>query len=387
MSTQDVSHRPARSPTKDEVEDDHSSCHYEDNDSCSGEFHRRTRRSRRSGHRRKRQQQTKLAALMAESAARRAAEAAALAVKGDVCCDSRSTTTTESESSSCCESSTVNSSSSATANRTPETPPRIVVNRKRNNNNNNNYHPYNNYNNYCPTYSPYHCNAGYFNRMLPPPDRFLALDCEMVGIGQDGTQSALARVSVMDWYGNVVMDEFIKPGRMKVTDYRSFVSGITPEILQQKAFMDYATCRKRVMALLRGKILVGHALENDLGILRIHHPCWMLRDTAQYQPFMKVCAGALWPRRLQDLCQELLGRQVQVYGRPHCPREDAMAALDLYKLVANDWESYNNMMAYSATTTTTAAAATAVPMTAAQYRHQQTVFCNSVVATTTTSVY
>ena len=33
-----------------------------------------------------------------------------------------------------------------------------------------------------------------------------------------------------------------------------------------------------------------------------------------------------------------LGREVQVSGRPHCPKEDSLAALDLYRLVWHEWE-------------------------------------------------
>ena len=343
---------PANTEELDDDDDD------DDDDSHSfdangDEPRRKTRRSRRGGYRRKRQQQKKVAALLAESAARRAQQAG----EQEACCDN-STTTTDTESSSC-ESSTAGSSSSGF-----DTPPRLVA-RKRNNNiniNKNtpmNFHPVRGpayqqtagYNNGYPSHNvaPHRssAHARTYNKptnmsrnsrtLFVQPDCFLALDCEMVGVGKDGTQSALARISIVDYYGNVVMDEYIKPGR-KVTDYRSFVSGITPEILQKNAKMDYATCRKKVIRLLRGNILVGHALENDLGILRINHPWYLIRDTAQYQPFMKVRAGAYWPRRLQDLAQERLHRNVQVYGRPHCPQEDAMAAMDLYKLVACEWE-------------------------------------------------
>ena len=312
-------------------------------DGSGDEPRRKTRRSRRGGYRRKRQQQKKVAALMAESAVRRAQKATS------ACCDNSTTTSiTESESSSC--------DSSATS-----TPPRVVAHKRIDlvnndiNNTSSSFHPVRD-----PAYSggypiaaqspparaiscsnyTYARNKHNNNNEMPylHPEIFLAMDCEMVGVGKDGTQSALARVSILDYNGNVVMDEYIKPGR-KVTDYRSFVSGITPEILQAKANMDYATCRKKVIKLLRGKVLVGHALENDLGILRINHPWYMIRDTAQYQPFMKVRAGAYWPRRLQDLALERLNRDVQVYGRPHCSAQDSLAALDLYKLASREWEA------------------------------------------------
>jgi hypothetical protein len=35
---------------------------------------------------------------------------------------------------------------------------------------------------------------------------------------------------------------------------------------------------------------------------------------------------------------EKLGSDIQEYGKPHSPFEDAMAALDLYKSVQEDWE-------------------------------------------------
>lgn len=177
--------------------------------------------------------------------------------------------------------------------------------------------------------------------------QYVALDCEMVGVGPDGRFSALARVTLIDWNGNTLMDEYVKPGQ-KVTDYRTFVSGITPEILRS-ATLSFSACRKRVLEVLDGKVLVGHALDNDLNVLRINHPWYMIRDTASYEPFMKLrYDGMLWPRGLKDLAKEMLNRDVQVYGRPHCSYEDALAALDLYRLVGQIWEK---SMEYNMNTT------------------------------------
>ena len=63
--------------------------------------------------------------------------------------------------------------------------------------------------------------------------RVLALDCEMVGTGPDGTRSALARVVVVNAVGNVVYDSFVRP-TAEVTDYRTAVSGIRPHNLQAR---------------------------------------------------------------------------------------------------------------------------------------------------------
>ena len=53
--------------------------------------------------------------------------------------------------------------------------------------------------------------------------KYIAIDCEMVGIGPTSKQSALARISCVDWDCNVLLDTYVKvPG--KVTDFRTWVS-------------------------------------------------------------------------------------------------------------------------------------------------------------------
>lgn len=169
-------------------------------------------------------------------------------------------------------------------------------------------------------------------------NQFVGLDCEMVGVGANGKISALARVTMIDWWGDILMDEYVKQDQ-EVTDYRTSVSGITPDILKD-AKLDWITCKHQVEMLLEGKMLVGHALKNDLRVLGVTHPWYMTRDTAKYEPFMKVRFddGVLWPRSLKDLCQEKLSRNIQVDEKPHCPQEDALAALDLYRSVRGQWE-------------------------------------------------
>ncbi|KAI2491640.1 EXOIII-like protein [Fragilaria crotonensis] len=124
--------------------------------------------------------------------------------------------------------------------------------------------------------------------------RYVAIDCEMVGIGTDGKQSALARVSMVDWHGEVLLDTFVQvPSR--VTDFRTHVSGVTAKDIQPRATnkdgshnggaMDVKVCREKVAAILKDKILVGHALHNDLQALLLQHPKEDIRDTAKYRPF------------------------------------------------------------------------------------------------------
>lgn len=161
----------------------------------------------------------------------------------------------------------------------------------------------------------------------------------MVGVGYGGHRSSLARVCIVDWDGNIILDLYVRQ-RQEVTDYRTFVSGITKKHLSEETAVDIDECRRQVQEVVSDKILVGHALKNDLSALKISHEWHQLRDTAKYEPFMKVRFddGILWPRKLKDLAKEKLGLEIQTQGRAHCPCEDAKAALSLYKKVRNKWE-------------------------------------------------
>ncbi|EOY13140.1 Polynucleotidyl transferase isoform 4 [Theobroma cacao] len=88
----------------------------------------------------------------------------------------------------------------------------------------------------------------------------LAMDCEMVGVGQ-GNKSALGRVSLVNKWGNVIYDEFVRPIE-RVVDFRTQISGIRPRDL--KKAKDFRAVQKKVAELIKGRILVGHALHNDL---------------------------------------------------------------------------------------------------------------------------
>ena len=53
----------------------------------------------------------------------------------------------------------------------------------------------------------------------------VGMDCEMVGVGDDGKESILARVSIVNQFGCCVYDKFVRPTE-RVTDYRTKVSGV-----------------------------------------------------------------------------------------------------------------------------------------------------------------
>jgi len=160
----------------------------------------------------------------------------------------------------------------------------------------------------------------------------------VVGVGPGGSRSVLARVAIVDFFGNRLLDEFVRVEE-RVTDYRHHITGISEKDLSGPKAISYGLCRRLVIENIRGKILVGHALQNDLHVLGIHHPWHCVRDTATYHQFMKRDRyGRVVPNRLRDLAKIHLQAEIQVPGRPHCPLEDARAAMALYKMNQAYWD-------------------------------------------------
>ena len=105
----------------------------------------------------------------------------------------------------------------------------------------------------------------------------------MVGVGIDGKESSLARVSLVNYYGAILLDEIVKQ-RERVVDYRTEWSGIRPCDMNNGKLNScfnlaiapaqplpnacvarpFSDVQRRVADLLQGKILVGHAVFNDL---------------------------------------------------------------------------------------------------------------------------
>lgn len=62
------------------------------------------------------------------------------------------------------------------------------------------------------------------------PSGPIAIDCEMVGVGRSDS-SKLARVSIVDYDGNILYDVMCQPNGI-VTNYRTRYSGVWPQHLE-----------------------------------------------------------------------------------------------------------------------------------------------------------
>ena len=155
--------------------------------------------------------------------------------------------------------------------------------------------------------------------------RYVAIDCEMVGVGPTpDAESALARVSLINFHGEQLYDSFVRT-KEEVTDYRTAVSGITPQLL--KSARSFEEVQTDIDRLLEGKILIGHAVRNDLNALLLGHPRRDIRDTSKHAPFRALVGGR--NPGLKRLARELLG--VDIQGGEHSSIEDARATMLLFR--------------------------------------------------------
>ncbi|KAI1097930.1 ribonuclease H-like domain-containing protein [Jackrogersella minutella] len=161
--------------------------------------------------------------------------------------------------------------------------------------------------------------------------KYVALDCEMVGVGPEGRESALARVSAVDFHGRQVYDSFVRP-REPVTDWRTRITGITPRVVATARGFDEV--QAAVAALLRDRVLVGHDVRHDLAALQLGHPAGAVRDTARFAGYRQYGHG---PKpALRVLAREVLGVEIQT-GH-HSSVEDARVAMLLFRRRKSDFD-------------------------------------------------
>jgi apoptosis-enhancing nuclease len=141
---------------------------------------------------------------------------------------------------------------------------------------------------------------------------------------------------VVSYHGDVLYDKYIRP-ELPIVDYRTRWSGITRKHMHKA--IPFQVAQKEILKLLKGKVVVGHALHNDFQVLKYVHPRSQTRDTT-YVPNL-LSPPSLHSRArvsLKDLALQLLHKKIQVGQHGHSSVEDAMTAMELYRLVEVQWE-------------------------------------------------
>jgi DNA polymerase III epsilon subunit-like protein len=160
----------------------------------------------------------------------------------------------------------------------------------------------------------------------------VALDCEMIGVG-DNNDSEVARISVIDYLtGEILIDTLVQP-LQRVTNWRTKYSGISKKIMatainQGKVLQGWPGARASLFNHIDANtVIVGQALNHDLIALGIQHQ--RIVDSAI---LTSAAVGPNIKRRwgLKDLCDQLLGIQIQNHGKTgHDSVEDAFAAREV----------------------------------------------------------
>jgi len=161
--------------------------------------------------------------------------------------------------------------------------------------------------------------------------KIVAMDCEMVGVGFKGNDSIVGRVAIVNQFGQCIYDEFVQPTE-EVTDYRTAVSGLTPNDLARGK--EFSVVQKDVADIVKGRTLVGHSIKQDLRVLRISHARHLIRDTSSYKPFRELFDGKT--PALKKLAEKLLGISIQTGA--HNPVQDAQTCMRLYTAHRQEWE-------------------------------------------------
>jgi len=155
----------------------------------------------------------------------------------------------------------------------------------------------------------------------------------MVGVGPNPEkESALARVSAVNFLGELVYDSYVRP-KEEVTDWRTHVSGIQPKHMIKARSLEQV--QRDIASLVNGKIWVGHAVRNDLDVLMLSHPKRDIRDTARHLPFRKLAGGG--SPKLKILASQVLGIDIQ-HGE-HSSIEDARACMLLFRQEKDAFEA------------------------------------------------
>ncbi|QSZ34431.1 hypothetical protein DSL72_006023 [Monilinia vaccinii-corymbosi] len=154
--------------------------------------------------------------------------------------------------------------------------------------------------------------------------KYIGMDCEMVGVGGAEDRSVLARVSLVNFHGTQIYDSFVRPKEF-VTDWRTHVSGVSTK--NMATAREFDEVQKDVSAILKGRILVGHAIRNDLEAMMLSHPKRDTRDTSKFSAFRKYSNGRT--PSLKKLAKEILG--VDIQGGEHSSIEDARATMLLFR--------------------------------------------------------
>lgn len=135
--------------------------------------------------------------------------------------------------------------------------------------------------------------------------------------------SEIARVSIVNYNGHVVFDDYFKPdGRIK--DFLTQFSGVDKWKIRNKK--SYPECSEAILKMLRGHRIVGHTLYKDFQCLGLEYDEEIAIDISKFSKFKEKNGMT---RALRKITKDFVGIDIQT-GH-HSSIEDARAALLLFR--------------------------------------------------------
>eukprot|EP00961_Rhodomonas_salina_P030011 404305-Rhodomonas_salina.2 len=152
------------------------------------------------------------------------------------------------------------------------------------------------------------------------------MDTEMVSCRRGGVvRPVAAQISIVDSDGHVVLHTHARP-RWPIVSYNTKYSGITEEHLRDAPPLEKV--RANVISLIKGCLLVGHAIDNDLRALDLLHPVDRIVDTQRIPQIQSMLSQST--PSLKNVCLALLDTRIQ--DGAHCALQDAKATAKVFGL-------------------------------------------------------
>lgn len=169
----------------------------------------------------------------------------------------------------------------------------------------------------------------------PPPSsqhpkfRAVVLDCEMAGAV--GGMDELVAVSAVEYLtGSIILNVLVAPVK-KIRDWRSRYHGVTKGLMSAaiargEALEGWQKARDALWEYIDADtIVIGHALQNNLRVLRMIHPRVVDSEILSTQ-----AVGSNRQRGLQTLCREFLNINIRANERgTHDCLEDVLATREV----------------------------------------------------------
>ncbi|RVD92895.1 rna exonuclease [Tubulinosema ratisbonensis] len=165
----------------------------------------------------------------------------------------------------------------------------------------------------------------YFTPSLETEYFLVSMDCEMLitDLGKE-----IGRVSILDHKYNVIFDTFVKPKGI-IQDYLFEYSGLTKENI--KNGIEFEELQNKLLKIIgKNTIILGHALENDLVLLKIKHN--LIIDTSH---LYKTHENKR--QKLKFLLSKIFDKEIQT--DMHSSIEDAKSCLDLFNNKISQYKS------------------------------------------------